>query len=389
MRVRIEDTEALRAVRPLDLAAYLRAAGWKEVDPASTEPAVLWEATGDGKTSEILTPKHPDWRDYPRRVREAIATLAEFEQRSQLAILRDVSEVSTDVVRLTALNGAPGDGTLPLADGIQLVGSGRGLMMAAACSATKPQRAYPSRKPAEAAKYIESLRLGQSERGSYVVTIMSPVPPILATHQMALALPGVAPTTEEPFSRRVTRTLAIGLERVMWAAGRGVASGEMVAFEEAVKDGVSADLCEALALVRECGHVTSVEIRVGWAPSRPLSGDVPAKSVFTRDILDVVEEAGRVLREREPVPDFELVGPVIDLSRPEADLWGTATVLAVVGGKQKKVSLDLHDADWKTAYAALKDRQMVLRCTGELEKTATLYRVTNPRGVVITRIEET
>lgn len=386
MKVRVEDREALAALRPLDVTAYLRSRGWAEVDPADDAPLSAWEITIGSDVVEVLVPRHQEWRDYARRAGEMLATLGEVEQRSELAIMRDITAVFIDVVRLRATNGTVSDDTIALVDGVGLVAAGRGLMLSAACSAADPKRAYSSRKPVQATRYMDGLRLGQSERGSFVLTLLSPVAPALAPRQLALFSPPEeeALPPPDPYERQVTRTLGIALDKLHRAAARGAATGQLDAFEDAVPLGVSADLCEALDLVRACSHVSSFEVSIGWAPSRPEPAQTPSRAIFTPDVLEVVHEAGRVLRERTPIEDFELEGPVIRVDRPEASLQGTAVVFGRVNGQPRQINVELWDADWRKAVEALSGR-LVFRCTGELSRRGKLFVLANARGVTVER----
>ena len=363
MNVRVDDLEALRSIRPLDIAAYLRARGWSEVDPSGDDPLSAWETTIGDTTFDVLAPRHQGWRDYGRRVRSVLETLGEAEQRSQLAIVNDITAVFVDVVRLRAMNGSSSDDTIALLDGLGIAAAGRGLMLSAACSAFRPQKAYPARKPAVATKYLEGLRLGQSERGSYVLTVLSPVSPFLMSSQLRFDYAEDFEAIPDPYERQVTLTLSSALYRIHHAAARGAATGALDAFEEAVPFGVSADLCEALDLVRECSRVSSFELSIAWAPSRSVPPGTPSSTTFTHDVLEVVHEAGRMLRERTPVEDFELEGPVIDLRRPDATLHGTAIVFGRVNGQPRQISVELWNSDWNTANEALSGHR-IFRCSG-------------------------
>ena len=312
------------------------------------------------------------------------------KSRSELALLEDIAQVAVDVVRLAAKDAAQANGTLALADGINLVSAGRGMMLAAACSAIQPKRAYHTRKPTEAVKYLEGIRLGQSERGSYVVKLLSAVGPSLEGTQLPLVMPGAEAPAEVPIPRRVTLRLASAAQRLVRAAEHGVATGELTAFREdaAVAEGVSADLCEALALVGDCSQVSQVGLTIAWASSRPPPHRVEPAATFTRDVVEVIREAGRLLREQEPEEDFQLVGPVIDLSRPTEDLWGTATVLASLAGEPRKIDVELAGDNWKLAHDALENRKRVLRCVGELEKRGKKYHLVSPRKVDVVEVED-
>lgn len=363
MRVRIRDTEALRAIRPLDLTSYLRANGWTIVLSGASEPVTIWALVSDRGEFELLVPKHQRWADYPRRMHDVIATLSEAEDRSELALLHDIPRTTKDVVRVRAVAEARDPDSIALLDGVRLVRASRTLLLAAACSAHQPKRAYHTRKPARATDYVKQLRLGHTERGSYVLRLYSAVPPALVAQQsFDFAEDDLG---EEPFARRVTRTLATALSLVRAAADQGAATGELEAFEAGVSHGISADLCEALAATADCTGVEEVEIGIRWAPARPMSPPLQTSHGFTPDTLEVIKEAGRMLREKTPEPDFELSGPVIEVTRPESDLHGTAVVYGSIAGKPRRVRVEVWGDDWETAHNAMKNRG-VLHCVGEL-----------------------
>lgn len=381
MRVKVDDIQALSTLRPLDIAAYLRARGWSEVE--ADDPISVWETSAGGSTYEILAPLHQDWRDYGRRVQSVVETLGEAEGRSQLAILRDIVAVSADVVRLRAVSGTSTDDTIGFLDGLGMAAAGRELMLAAACSAARPQKSYAARKPTQATRFLEGLRLGQSERGSYVLTVISPVTPALHRSPTQTLLPEVsAAFAAEPYERRVTRTLGTALAQLHHAASRGAATGELTAFEEAVPMGVSADLCEALDFIRESSRISAFELSIGWAPSRPLPVAVANRTLFTPDVLEVIHEAGLLLRERSTIDDFDLEGPVIKLHQPPSHSQGTAVIFGLVNKKSRQVSVELSGDDWSLATRALREHH-VFRCTGELTRTGKSYLLQNPRQVTI------
>jgi hypothetical protein len=93
-----------------------------------------------------------------------------------------------------------------------------------------------------------------------------------------------------------------------------------------------------------------------------------------------------VLRERTPIEDFELEGPVVELSRPDASLRGTAVVFGRVNGRPRQISVELWGADWTSADEALGGR-LVFRCTGELTQRGKLFVLEHARNVTVDRGE--
>jgi hypothetical protein len=383
MKALVTDPEVLASLRPLDLVAYLRAHGWKPLETTDDDPLSEWFKDGERGRYELQVPRHGHWKDYARRVRDVVAVLAEEEARSQIDLVTDIPLVARDIIRVRCLVQGRTDGTISLDDGAHIAAAARSMMLAAACSTVEPRRAWGSRKPQQATRYLDDVSLGQTERGSFVLTLLSPVPPSLV--QPALGL-GRA-NEDEPFNRRVTRTLGTALTAVRRAAELGVSTGDLSAFEVGVEDGISADFCEALALVRECSAITQLEVRIGWAASRPPRDPPAALHDLAPDALEVIREAGRVLRERTPAEDFEVEGPVVKVNRPGDELLGDAVVLGAVDGRTRQVHISVGGEAWTTTMQAMADRT-ILRCRGELVREGKRYLLRNARDLRVVATDE-
>lgn len=389
MKVSIIDRAALAALRPLDLAAYLRANGWAEVQTPGNDVKTWKRADAGGNVLHVEQPLHSDWRDYHVLVRYMLEALADLEKRSQLSIVQDLTEVSADVVRLRAVPAGDSDGTIALQDSRRLIDCAQRAVLAAACAAIEPKRAYHTRKPKQATDFADTLRAGQTERGSYVVTVLSRVSPALEPPQLVLPMTDAAPVppASDPYERHVMVTLATALSKLHGAALDAVASASMAAFEAAIPCGVSADLCEAVALLRDSPVITRLDIRITWAAARP-GPRMPILTTFTPDTFEVLREAGRHLRERGVIDDFELSGPVVMQARPDqTQISGDVTVATKIDGKDRKVVVELFLDDWKTALQAL-DKGWLLRCEGELHRDGKPARLKNARGVKAVKTED-
>lgn len=76
MKAIVVDAEALGALRPLDVIAYLRARGWRPFDVEAGAPLSEWSRDDAAGYFEVQVPRHPTWRDYPRRMGEVLAALS-------------------------------------------------------------------------------------------------------------------------------------------------------------------------------------------------------------------------------------------------------------------------------------------------------------------------
>lgn len=374
MKVSVQDAAALRALKPLEMAAYLRTKGWcLEADLHGK--GGLWLKTGEGGAEfDVTLPAKREMGDYALRMAEALRTLAEVEDRSQLDVIRDVQTTMADLLRIRAPSREAESGTLPLDQAVSFVERSRDMMLAAACAALVKRPVYAKRKAQQAMDYLSHVRMGQTEQGSYVLTIISPVAPELRPAQGTL-LP-IEP--EEPYGRQVTRTLMDALNALDEAARTAAVQGDMTPFQAAVSRGVSANLCDAVAGLSAVSPGEGLDIQVSWSRSRPVDGRVPARVLFGSDSLQIIEEAGRRFRETVPSEDFEAEGVVTRLDRGSSATEGDVTVTGNVDGRMHRIVVRLGAETYSEAVRAHDERRTV-KCVGDLVKEGRGHRLQNPR----------
>jgi hypothetical protein len=312
--------------------------------------------------------------DFSLRISEVLAALEKVEGRSQLEIIRDLQAVSSDLIRIRAPSRDMADGTIPLEAAVLFIEHARDLVLAAACAAIDKREYFATRKPSQATEYLERVRMGQTERGSFVLTLLSPVAPQFKPSEAPSLFP-LDPA--EPYERSVTRTLATSLAAVRVAATAAATQGDMKPFSDAVEKGVSANLCQAIVGLANASPSDGLEIGVSWSPSRGVPSDLPGRVSLAPDAMPWIEEAARAFRERYVVEDFELEGAVIRLAR-DGDSSERITVAGQVESRARKVTIDLSASDYQTAIRAHADVAIV-RCTGELVKEGRSFRLQNPR----------
>ena len=375
MSARSTPAEVLASVSPRALHAYL-GLGWHKVKPLG-DRGDLYSRDG---APDIAAPASDHLADYVLAISQIVEILGSVEGRDPASVLRDLLVADVDLVRVRAAH-TEEDGSVSVDDGVELVQQSRELLLAAACSVTRPQRAYRAGGIREAMEYLEQVRLGQTERGSFVVTMLSPVPPALG----APAQPGLWEEFEEqPFPRKVTRRLVAALEAVRDAVALANRGGDISEFEARVQLGVSANLCDAVARLAERGH--KLDVSVSWALTR-LTPRPRSRVDFTRADASVLKEAARILREREPRPGERLEGYVTHLTRGPDAQQGQVTIRAVVDGKMSSVRADFGPELYRRVVEAHLGR-LSITLEGDLEREGQRWRLMRPRDLVVMPAEE-
>jgi len=273
----------------------------------------------------------------------------------------------TDVMRVRAPDGEAG--SVNVSDGVTLMHGARDMLLSAACSLWNPQPLYRAGANKEAREYLKQVRIGQTEQGSFVITLLSPVVP----PRMQLAIGSELAQDDDPIERRITRRLVGALTAVREATEIAIAGGAD-AFFKAIERGVSANLCEALVSVME--PFREIDVTVTWARTcpAPRARDVVR---FAASDAPILREAARSFRSREPQPDRELVGFVRMLKRGEAERDGTVTLLTSMDGKNQSVATVLKQADYERAVSAHKEQASVV-VKGDLERVGQRWSLLNP-----------
>ncbi len=372
MKVSINDRDTLLAVSPTALSAYARSAGWRRQEQYRAHSDVY---TGE-ELPEIIVPRTERLGDYASAVSSLIGMFAKVAQQDELTVYRSLVTADRDVVRVRA--GESEDGSIALNHGVDLIGGVHDMLLAAACSLGELKPVYRAGANRDAADLLERVRLGQTDQGSFVVTLLTPA--ISPT----LTLFPVPDDQDAPIERRLTLRLMEALAAARDAVER-TAAGDKGAFSEALESGVSANMCEAL--VRIISRFPRLDVNVLWARTRPLT--VPRPVVrFGRADAFLLSEAARSLKERAPRPDVRLIGYVRLLTRAEAEEDGTIRLATKsIDRKLRSVTASLERQDYEQVVQAHKDRVPVV-LTGDLERMAQRWRLLNPHLKEVLRDDE-
>jgi hypothetical protein len=374
MKARILDEEALEAVTPAALRAYAVGEGWHRVETYG-ETSEIYARRVNGDVQELLIPFTSEIADYASAVERLITFISRFENRDQLTIYRDLTRADTDVIRVRALE-AYDDGSIDIDSGVGIFQHARDMLASAACSAIDPRRSYHLGKVQRAEDYMRRVRLGQTEVGSFVVALLAPIPPALSTPHQEPLWPELE---NEPYERQVTRVLCDGIRAARDAIVASNRGDGINAFYGAVQMGVSANLCEAIASIVD--RADGADISITWAQTRPAPIRRATVS-FKRSDSEILKEAARQFRLREPRRDERVFGYVTHLRRPEDQPEGYVRIKAIVDGKLRSISTELSEVDYQQAIVAHK-RQVLISLVGDLETRGHRWRIVEPQEVVL------
>lgn len=388
MRAQITDSSVFSSVDPNALFSYLLANGWTEVRRIENELITLRKLNQNGKSYLVWAPMSDEYVDYVPMVAKAIRVISEAENKSEIQLLDDIETAAVgDVLELKTYDVLNVHShTLPLADGIDLLNKARRLAVAGASSAIDKKPVHARRPYQRVSSFVEKLRLGQTERGSYLVRLISPVQRTLSEGS---SQPVLNDTLQAPpFSRRAMIGLIQGLKALKDVAESNQRKRQFQFNEylEAVSRGVSANLCEAILYTEETGEAYRHPLEVGITWSYALPGDetLPSELIrFEPPLFPYITEAAEEFRRRNP-EYVVLEGYVKILERDveNSDGSGSIRLITTIDGSSRTVRMQLGPEDYDLAIEAHKEGSLV-SVAGILEVRGVFRRLQNPTGFQI------
>jgi hypothetical protein len=356
--------------------AYLQSQNW-HLDGKLRNVATIWHRQIE-LDAEVLVPLSFA-KDFRQRLRDALASIATFEDRPARDVLADIKRMFSNVITVRVIHADTDGGTIPINDGVLLIAKAKDLLTAAAQSVFAKRKHYTSGAPKEAKDYLDTLLLGQTEVGSYVVNVIAPV-----QQNAAVALE----TAEAvPLSQAITTRLVLGLEALEKAGTAYEVDGSLTAFDEAVQSGASANMCDALLGFSGANRNRTFEVTV-TSIAGPMFESEPKKFEFEDKHIEVLKKASEYYKENYVLKDRRLIGHITKLQRKKEESSGTITIDSELGDVgDRKVKVDLTGDDYHLAVLA-HDKKRMVRVEGDVHVKSKSAELLSPKNFGVIELED-
>lgn len=355
------------------LHTYLVQAGWEQTTTIRNI-ASIWHRPEIEmrRDAEVVLPLVAELQDYTYRIFDVMQGLSSFEGKSIIEFARTVSSFFADCISVRVIHADVSDGTIPIDDGVILNQRARDLLTSAALSTHAKRRSFSGARPPETNAYIETLRLGQTSVGSYVVNVIAPIsPPKVQQSLMPVS----------SLARVVTDTLIASLSALETASEAYLANNDVRVFDSTVELGVSSNLCDALLGLSGENHKREFEIQVSPSQIDPVKA-TKLKFMFTESKIVSIAKASEYFKDNYVLEGAVIQGFVKRLDRPKSDENGTVVVEAKVLGIDKHVTIELASADYLEAVGAHRAKDPV-QCRGDIHVTTRTAKLLSPSGFIV------
>ena len=373
----VEFKKALEAITPDLLSSYLESQNWILEGKISNQANIWHRESAQSYNHEVIQPIDPTIRSYEQRLIEAIKSVAEFENRDTSAVVDDMTNFCSDLVKVRVIHPDVEGGTIPLEDGVLLIERSRDLLIASTLSTFNKKKVFNGSRSQDVLDFLGKLKLGQTEIGSFIVNLISPIEVNTDPQQ---------DSCDTSLARSVSVNLARSLTAISEAVDKYANSKSIFDFEETVNKGVSANLCDALIGLsgRAKASRFSIKIKTGGLEAEPIN--FANNYEFSPDSIPKLEAASEYLKGRYTVKNFQVMGYVSVLKHLPNDDFGQISVKALVKDKPKSITIQLPLVDYWRAFEAHKANEAIT-CYGTLNVSPKSAQLLEPRNLEVIKSE--
>lgn len=169
----VDFMEMTEKINPLDFTRYLVNTEWNLFDIKKSYIKVFQFEDND-EFYQVTVPMDRELSDYKEAMYRAIKTVSKKEKRSLEEVMLYLLNPNTDIVKVRLDSEGIESGNIFIDDAIKLYESIKKLLVATTLDVINPRRYHQGRIDDVVAKFLADCRFGQTEIGSYVVSVVCP-----------------------------------------------------------------------------------------------------------------------------------------------------------------------------------------------------------------------
>src|SRR5579871_422149 len=277
-------------INSLGVQSYLKNTGWSKVQSKVEHLSIFIKDKGT-TFREILLPLTRKFNDYNSLILNAIDSIAFIEDKEPIQILSDLLIAKpADVIRFRLVNDDTKEGTISFDDGFKLLENARMALYATACDVTQPD-IYHKRLSFKAPdQFIDQCRLGQTERGSFVTSIICPFvnESKIDDKPKQFSLFDSPNEYVDSFTRRVTKQLMKSINVI----NKSIENDELDKIQNGEAEVLmSANFLESIVNIKQLNKdSSSIEFISSWSSLAPIiDSGIPSKIEVQKDFVSAID----------------------------------------------------------------------------------------------------
>ena len=160
-------------INPLAFSKYLKDTGWVQFQSKRTN-VKIFQLENSEDFFQVIIPVDKKLNDYKQAMYKAVETVAAVENKSIEQVMLYLLNPNTDILKIRLEKKEIEAGNILFDDAIHLYENIKKLLAATALDILHPKKYHQGRIDDAVTKFLSNCRFGQTEIGSYVVSVICP-----------------------------------------------------------------------------------------------------------------------------------------------------------------------------------------------------------------------
>lgn len=352
-------------ISPLAFAKYLKDMGWEQF-PSKRQYIKIFQYEKNDDFFQVVIPTEKKLNDYKEAMYKAVVTVAEVENKSVEQVLLYLLNPNTDILKIRLEKKDVEAGNILFDDAIRMYENAKRLLAATALDILHPKKYHQGRMDDCVLKFLSSCRFGQTEIGSYVVSVVCPFAELDENEdykQLSIF------SDEEQCANSLTRQVTSRVMKNISFIKNQIDNGEMDKLILQDEDKIiSANFYEALGGLNLDSNGADVEFIAEWSPIVKNTDCVKNRILLTHDYYQPIETTIERLKD-ETNKSTRIIGRIKKLeSSPDVQKRKIGKITVVYldeNDKRKTVTVNLNKNEYDKAIKA-HERGFHVEIVGEI-----------------------
>lgn len=339
-------------INPLAFTKYLTATGWSHFPRKRTDVKVF-QLKQESLLFQVTIPLDKRLSDYKETMYYAAETVAEVEHRSVEQIMLYLLNPNADILKIRMEKKNVEAGNILFDDAISLYENTKKMIAAAAMDELRPRKYHQGRPDDAISKFLSECRFGQTEIGSYIVSVVCPFAELdEKSGYKQLSIFSEEEQCAESLTRKVTNRVMNNIQEIKTQIDRG----DIDCLSSKEGDSViSVNFYEALNGLTSDSEMTEIEFMAEWDPGVKNTGCQTDRVRLSHDYSQPLAAVISKMKE-EKNKATRIIGRIKKLeSSPDAEKRETGKITVLYldeSNKGKTVVVNLGKEDYSRAIEA-------------------------------------
>ena len=339
----------------VDLCKYVSDLNWIKFSGKVRDGVAVYQKIINDELFQINIPCDRNFSDYSYAIRKAVHILSLTESKSEEQLILELLNPMSDILRVRHISSSVENGSILFEDAINLYDNAKKLLTNAALDVTCYKKIYKGRLSDTVQEFISKCRYGQTEIGSYVISLVCPFVDISDDGQVKqLNFFSDEENAAISITRRATKKVMDSISIIKETIEEGKDLSDLV--EDESKQ-ISVSFIESLTNMNLINPGSALEIKAKWAPT--IRDNISQKSVveMSHDYYSPLQSIVEKYKADDEKESCVIEGKIADLKATpqlEKRTKGNAKLVYIAedSSRTKSIQLILDPENYNVAIQA-------------------------------------